>query len=299
MKVFICHKCKSAFDCQSKLDKHLDRKYPCDAGNYECDKCGKKILYQSNLSTHKKKCKGRELNSQEKDEKIAALETTLEKQLQELPSSVPPIQPETEKEFEEIEDALLDRIDHLENIDQSVPDQQDETRWIVTPLNLASVTETLKPQVYFGLPGPKLRPIHAESKDAILVKFGSTDDYAAQHQIHKADYDGFTLLDSVVTNNPKHVGKNFKAYLQIKDRLVKAKSDNKLTNDSKLFLARSQQDYEDIVKAAVEFAEAYKQKFECKDHIIRQIQMENEVETLRLKLDIMRMKHESVLLQNS
>ena len=77
MKEILCPKCDTAFDSQWKLNKHLERAFPCDEGDYECEKCNKRYQHQSNLSTHKKKCQGRKMSSQEKDKKIADLETVL------------------------------------------------------------------------------------------------------------------------------------------------------------------------------------------------------------------------------
>lgn len=77
MKEHICPKCQQNFETKWKLTKHLERLYPCDAGKHQCQKCLKKFAHLSNLSAHRKTCKGREMSSSEKDEKIQNLETVL------------------------------------------------------------------------------------------------------------------------------------------------------------------------------------------------------------------------------
>ncbi len=77
MKDYICPKCNQQFDTKWKLTKHLERQYPCTEGKYACDKCPKKFNHSSNLSAHKKICKGKCISTADKDKKIDNLETVL------------------------------------------------------------------------------------------------------------------------------------------------------------------------------------------------------------------------------
>ncbi len=48
---FECHKCKKRLSSKVLLEKHLKRKYPCDADN-KCKKCDKEFSNKQNLNRH-------------------------------------------------------------------------------------------------------------------------------------------------------------------------------------------------------------------------------------------------------
>ena len=76
-KEHVCIKCGLICVSEKDLTKHLARKYPCDAGKYQCKECRKRFNSSCNLSTHKKTCKGRQISSAEKDKQIENYKTVL------------------------------------------------------------------------------------------------------------------------------------------------------------------------------------------------------------------------------
>ncbi len=53
MPTFKCKKCNKKFDAQSKLEKHLQRKYPCDKKlEYTCNRCNKSFNKKYNYEKH-------------------------------------------------------------------------------------------------------------------------------------------------------------------------------------------------------------------------------------------------------
>ena len=74
---FICPKCHKIFGCNRNLSNHLNRQYPCDEGNHQCEKCSQKFNKSSNLSAHRRTCKGRQLSTVDKDKEIDSYKTIL------------------------------------------------------------------------------------------------------------------------------------------------------------------------------------------------------------------------------
>lgn len=53
----ICPKCEASFDTKAQLNKHLQKKNPCDKG-FPCNICGKNSKTAETRRKHQKKCKG-------------------------------------------------------------------------------------------------------------------------------------------------------------------------------------------------------------------------------------------------
>ena len=295
MPVHSCPDCKKTFLRKDHLKQHQSKKTPCrrieDTRHISCPDCEELFSHHSSLSRHRLACRLKTRSRQELAE--------LKAKVAELTSDIPPIRTNNEDEFKEIEQALLDRIQALEEDNKklqagiAIPLPKVK-KWKIIPMNIADVPDQLKAQVYFGLPGNLLKPLDAIPDDAILVKFGETVDFPRRDGEHKKDFGGFNLIDSVVTNNPNYVEGKFKEYMKIKNRCIKGRAEKKSTNDTELFFVQNQAEYEEIVNAAVAIAEAYKRDIENasqKTQILSEIQRESELENLRLKLELMRMQH--------
>ena len=50
--IYECSKCKKIFSGQYKLNRHLNRKYPCDQSARQCGKCGKFFYDSSTRKRH-------------------------------------------------------------------------------------------------------------------------------------------------------------------------------------------------------------------------------------------------------
>lgn len=57
--VVICTKCFIECANSRDLERHLDRKVPCDAGQHKCEGCGLGYKTKKSLHDHKKRCKGK------------------------------------------------------------------------------------------------------------------------------------------------------------------------------------------------------------------------------------------------
>ena len=86
MPEHICPKCHLNCGSPSALAKHLNRKYPCNKGKYECDLCNHKFQTWESRYQHKKTCTGREPTKQElidaNQEMRSEMEISVEKQQQ-------------------------------------------------------------------------------------------------------------------------------------------------------------------------------------------------------------------------
>ena len=57
--VIHCPKCYIELASQRDLERHLDRKTPCDSGEHKCNGCGLSYKTKKSLNDHKKRCKGK------------------------------------------------------------------------------------------------------------------------------------------------------------------------------------------------------------------------------------------------
>ena len=166
-----CPKCSANFVDKAHLKSHLDRKYPCTSGGFECNKCHKKFQQRCGRDRHQKRC----LGIRETIESLKGRISTLEKDIKE-PSNV--------------------LISDIKSVNQ------------------APHIDQISNQVYFGIPGNLLKAVEKLDQEETLIKVGSSDDFPTRISRHKRDFGGFRLLDSVITNNPKHVEKKFKDWPQ-------------------------------------------------------------------------------------
>ena len=68
-----CPKCGLVLACKAKLDIHLERKIPCDIGKHKCERCPYRTNDSSNMSKHRKTCKGTKKSAYALDMENAAL----------------------------------------------------------------------------------------------------------------------------------------------------------------------------------------------------------------------------------
>lgn len=84
--VVVCVKCYGEFASTRDLERHLQRKIPCDVGDYKCSGCSQPFQTQKNLNEHinKQRCKGKSaaLVAHELAEQNARLENQLQQQEQ-------------------------------------------------------------------------------------------------------------------------------------------------------------------------------------------------------------------------
>src|SRR5438309_1923185 len=75
-----CNDCGYVAADKKKLERHKNRKYPCNSGKYSCDICKKKFSHRSGLHEHKKHhCPGPpEPTMEQKDMKIRDLQIALD-----------------------------------------------------------------------------------------------------------------------------------------------------------------------------------------------------------------------------
>jgi len=59
-----CPKCDKVFKTTSKLNRHLNKKFPCDVNNNQCSYCGKNFYDVSTKIRHEKiSCKNKPVTS--------------------------------------------------------------------------------------------------------------------------------------------------------------------------------------------------------------------------------------------
>lgn len=86
-----CPKCPAQFATQRDLERHLERKIPCDQGSHKCEGCSSTFLTKRSLQEHlqKQRCKGKSaaVVSREIAEENAAFRRLLEQQESGNPSN--------------------------------------------------------------------------------------------------------------------------------------------------------------------------------------------------------------------
>lgn len=113
-----CQKCEKKFESQRDLKKHLNKKYPCDQAQFQCEKCGQKLWTRDSKTAHEKHCEGR-------------------------------VHPE---------DVLKQRIDELEEKIEELNRPEIVVKQIIEPVGFGKLEDAIKPQTYIGLPGELLIP---------------------------------------------------------------------------------------------------------------------------------------------
>lgn len=81
---FICEKCMKEFTCARDLERHLERKTPCDKGEVECPGCGGNFSCRKavNLHLRKNRCKGKPtvVENRELAQELEVMKQRLEQQ---------------------------------------------------------------------------------------------------------------------------------------------------------------------------------------------------------------------------
>ncbi len=244
----------------------MSKKFPCDKGRLQCPTCRYKCNDHSNMSKHKKRCRGRVIPryilEQNQDTRIAQLNLEIE----ELKKRLNP----QDRESDTIAEAAEDICDL--RLSSSLPTNIKRATWVndhLEDLMTIGETDVKHKQVYFFVCGPNLFPF--EDQKGIPIKIGSTDDTYTRISTHIRDFGGGYLIDSVLTNNPKTVEHDLKQWLKATGRFVKCQAQSKSSIEKEVFAARSQADYRFIVTKAVEFMEDYKRDVEtlsvCQDQL--------------------------------
>ena len=83
---FPCPNCGRVFFSNRNLKNHLNRKYPCDVGKFQCEKCSHRFNSSCNLSTHRKICTGRLLTFAEKEDQHEATKIALAEAISRYPT---------------------------------------------------------------------------------------------------------------------------------------------------------------------------------------------------------------------
>lgn len=189
------------------------------------------------------------------------------------------------------EQQLQMQIDELNRKIQAMPEPIEETPLVLTSVGTASASEA---QIYFGGPGDLLVP--EEEVFGALVKFGESDAMPARKKKHERDFNGFEMLDSVVTSNPRAVESKLKDYLTVNHKLVKCKSVKKKYRDTEVFVARSQDEYAQIVRQTQLIAKEYEKQMvgltERQQQVLRQQRL-LDIEAMKLELQLIEARSNS------
>lgn len=259
-----CPKCDFIAATKQALQRHLDKKFPCDAGQYVCDGCGKHFTTRSSLCDHKRDtCKGRTFSKAQ-----------LLQQVIELTKSLKAIEINTEKAivlYRQAEDSDEHDI-HEDIIDSSQP----SVLYVRPDLHLVTVgdSDVKHPQIYFIEAGTALQPL--SPVQGIIVKFGETESPYTRFSTHDNDYEGGRLIDSIRCVNPRAVEKEFKKWMKCTKQLIKAKTARKDTIDTELFVVKSQEEYAAFVRKAKELAMEYEQENSSQENLTSQIRQMRE-----------------------
>ena len=305
--VFLCTRdCGKSFDSQSNLDKHLNQRIPCNSNRrkYACENegCSFKAVSRQSKFSHMKICRPKiskeslEKRNEELQEALLELQAKSNSE-KTRPKQTIDTRSFQKEDFKMIESIMMERITKLEDENKTSKRQNNipviSGDWTIKSMNIAGISDLFKPMVYISIPGPNLITLDPIPHNAILIKLGQTDDFLKRDSTHKKDYGGFELIDSIITYYPTVVERRIKAWLKIKNKLIKGKTDKKDTNDSELFFVESQQEYEEILKHAVTIAKDYKnevaQAMQSAENTGENI--DTELQHFKLKLEVLRLQN--------
>lgn len=253
MVIHRCEHCTYQTTCKRDLVNHQNKKYKCYEAPWKCAKCSRPFHEKTKFYAHQKKCTG----------PIKTAEEVFNERVQ---------------EYEERIAELTKPADVIKTIE---------------PVGFGKLADCIESQVYFGLPGSLLIPEIELSIEDIVIKFGSTKDPGSRMPKHNKDFGGFTLLDSIVSDNPVDIEDKIREWLKINNRLIRGKTENKNTTDTELFVVKSQSDYETIVKIANVFAEEQKKKIHERasyEMDLERQRLEHEKESVLMQREIMRLR---------
>ncbi len=256
MAIFTCTKCSRSFTVRRDYEKHLARRYPCDAGDFKCEKCTQTFTKRSSRDHHRKHtCKG--LNNV-----VAPQLQEAKKRIEELESQLSRISAKIAEDEEEHEE---DEVDE--------GDESEEPSW-VKPVDFEPATvfccDAEEPQLYFfQVTGDLLKPL--VKTFGIPVKTGSSETPYSRTMTHARDFGGGKLIDSIKTSNPKVVETKFKRWMRATARFVECKTPRKPGVEQEVFAAQNQEGYAMIVKKAKELADEYENTLQAQDDLVNQL----------------------------
>ena len=267
----VCPDCGYVAINASRLQRHLKKQNKCNIGKHVCD-CGNRFNDKSNFNKHKKICKGRPKTKSDREKELAEhdiIMTTTKYEKDKLQQRVNDLEEEIAKitvEYQESEEDIANDTDDI------APAHSVQT-WAALQLDLETVfdTDVKKSQVYFFECGPKLKPVSSEVV-GVLIKFGSTDQPYKRLSTHFHDFGGGRLLDSVLTNNPKSVEADLKKWMKITGRITPSQSETKKSEETEVFVIKSQHEYQRIVEKAKALADDYQKDIETASVYKKQLQ---------------------------
>ena len=196
----------------------------------------------------KKTCKGRYLSRTVLEEKASKVHD-LEQEIASLNSKI---------FVDDLENEAAD--DDIQEVNNDIEMPSPLLKTPKLSLETIEDTDIKNNQVYFFECGPLLKPF--VDTEAVLIKFGSTDQPYTRLSTHKRDFGGGRLIDSILTNNPKSVESDLKKWLRITGKTVKCKTDKKSSIETEIIGVTSQASYACIISKAKQFAEDYKRDVE-------------------------------------
>lgn len=250
VEMLTCPKCYLQCATARDLEKHLERKVPCDAGKHECSGCGHAYTTKRGLDAHiaNNRCKG-------KPPALIAHETAL--QLQQLQQTI-------QQSQQIAQDTVINSNETTSTASTSspaiMPLVDSDGRLLLQSM---VATDFVKSQVYFGVPGhlPKLRDSSkndidiSSMKDYQIIKLGMKEQ--EEHDRfgdHSRDMGGFRVIDSVLTRFPVKLERQVLRYLKSEGLKVFAKFPGKKTWDKECALIKCHQNYSNLISFAQEMA---------------------------------------------
>lgn len=166
MTIHKCEQCQKEFKRKAQLTKHLSRKLPCkrdDEKDHKCDSCGKCFTFDSNLSRHRRICRGPRLTTEQKMEDMS-------------------------RQLKAAQDELVTlniELSSLKNIGEKKAMTLAEAVKIISCCTIA-LEDVFKPSTYFGKPGDLLIP--EEEVDGQLIIINSVNRTTCQKESPKATF---------------------------------------------------------------------------------------------------------------
>ena len=237
------------------LKNHLEKLYPCDVGNYQCDGCSTKFNNRSNLSTHKKTCKGRYISSKEKDQLIQDLHSAFAVSDGKGVTEMTEMMAALRGQMENFSSSISEQSEAVMT-EQACGSQRTESGRIESVTN---IIDRRANRFYFSDPPGEwidIRRIGSNSAIDIerpfwIIKIGWNGEQTSRHPAHDKEYGGTSrIIDSLLT--PVAAA----AEMKIKDRLVNegklfsAKHSNKKARDNELIIIKTQAEYAEVVSMA-------------------------------------------------
>lgn len=276
-----CTKCDYIAGTAADLKKHLNRKNPCNTGNYHCNDCDKRFISRTGLWEHKQhnRCNGRLISRVQLEQKVDELTKTIKAmEVQAAKANLP-------DDIDETDSADVDDTAYAE-ADQLV---SDNTIFVIKPdikITTIGTTDVKRPQLYFYEAGPALIPL--TPVNGIIFKFGESEKIYKRLTTHHHDHKGGRLVDSLLCLNAKAVELEFKRWMRLTGRLIQAKTSCKKSVDGEVFVVANQEEYSIIVNKAKELMREHEQEVSVQNDLVMELRaMRGEVLQLRASISTM------------